>query len=188
MLWSSSNALIHVKDHGFQTGRAATAEKKTTEAVDKVSTITTSPSCVLTQPTRANPSNVDYPLSSYPFQNQANMSSAIYGTDPKRFFTLMFTWTFQISKMLPFSFGKEDEVQQFLRLVCKTEFQGAKMYEARAKTHIVELYAHTKDIMVSELRAAKALGAILPCISYNVDLWKSKISGDKYLGKPNLLV
>ena len=103
--------------------------------------------------------------------------------DPERFFSLHFTWAFHVCKLLPFTFGADDTVREFLRSCVKPEFQNVKVYPDKAKSYLIELYVHVRESVIKDLRSAVSAGAPIAQVAYNIDLWKCKTSQEKYLGE-----
>ena len=102
------------------------------------------------------------------------------GIDNKRYFTLYTTLVYIIGKFLPFNFGQSKEERLHQR-TSQARFSGAKMYPELVKHHVIELYHYVYTTISAKLQAAKKERK-LKVFTVNLDVWKSLVSGEKYIG------
>lgn len=103
-------------------------------------------------------------------------------SNPERYHGLNYVKVMVIKKLLPFNLMEDEQVRSFFHDIGSiSEFPTKALYSRKVKCHIVELYCATKASTMKKIAAVQE-AAILPPFSLSIDLWKCKITGDKYLG------
>ena len=82
----------------------------------------------------------------------------------------------------PFTYGSSEKERAYKQRTTQGRFAQATLYPALVKRYVVELYHYVRSTIANKLHSAKE-GRKLKVFSVNLDLWKSKVSGEKYLGK-----
>lgn len=93
----------------------------------------------------------------------------------------MFTKTFTIKQYIPFAFGDNDGTRSFFGHISDGNFAVTSINSKATKHTVLELYVNQKVIQRKSYKGRKKL-CILPGFGGNLDLWKSKVSNDKYIG------
>lgn len=97
----------------------------------------------------------------------------------------MFVKAFIISHLLAFCLADNADIRLFFAVACVQQFPSA-LYPKLVKHLIVELYSVTVGrFRQSLLEARKRSGG--PILHANFDLWTSKVSNEKYIGKDAFL-
>ena len=104
------------------------------------------------------------------------------GLNNKRYWGIYTVLVYVIGLFNPFTFGSSDKERAYKQRTAQGRFVQAQLYPALVKRYVVELYNYVRSTIVKKLDSAKQ-GRKLKVFSVNLDLWKSKVSGEKYLGK-----
>lgn len=118
----------------------------------------------------------------------ATMSKAkravMSSTDPARVMALLYVKTFVVGHLLPFSLSDSKDVRTFFETCAEAVFPQGKLYPRMVRHHVVELYRGTMSLFEQSLRQAVAgAGAGGAALHANFDLWTSKTSNEKFIGK-----
>ncbi len=97
---------------------------------------------------------------------------------PLRFWGLKIA-QFCICTLQPFAVVEDTSFRFFLSHITGAP---ATLSTKMLKRHIVEMYIATKQHTVQQLAAVKQAALGRACFHLNVDLWTSKINGNKYMG------
>ncbi len=87
-----------------------------------------------------------------------------------------------VGSFLPFCSFQNQSVRNWQKRTSKAAYNTAVLYPALVKKRVVELYCYVHSKLSVGLQSAKE-GRKLPSFSMNLDLWKSLVSGEKYLGR-----
>lgn len=107
---------------------------------------------------------------------------AMAGLNNKRYWGIYTVLVYVIGLFNPFTFGSSEKERAYKQRTAQGRFAQAKLYPALVKRYVVELYNYVRSTIGKKLDSAKQ-GRKLKVFSGNLDLWKSKVSGEKYLGK-----
>ena len=107
---------------------------------------------------------------------------AMAGLHNKRYWGIYTVLVYVIGLFNPFTFGSSEKERAYKQRTTQGRFAQATLYPKLVKHYVVELYNYVRSTIAKKLASAKQ-GRKLKVFSVNLDLWKSKVSGEKYLGK-----
>ena len=104
------------------------------------------------------------------------------GLNNKRYWGIYTVLVYVVGRFFPFNFDHAQRERTYQNRTRQGRFNGGKLYPALVKHYVVELYNYVRSTIREKLQAAKQ-GRKLKVFSVNIDLWKSQVSGEKYLGR-----
>lgn len=108
-------------------------------------------------------------------------ASGLEANNPKRFLLLTMVLAHQILCLLPFTHFEKQAVRAALSDTLKPGLDPTWLHWRSVRHTIVEYHAAWRATWVDSLKSALA-SAYVPGVTWSVDLWTSKTSGEKYMG------
>jgi hypothetical protein len=117
-----------------------------------------------------------------PIQVDQAHESHLRKNDPEWYFALWWTIVWVIQRLCPFSMADSHNRNVRSWLHANTECTDpSKLHHKNIRRHVVELYKAAVQGLCRRLQGAK--NRPLPAFSLQLDLWTSKISNQKFIGK-----
>jgi hypothetical protein len=113
---------------------------------------------------------------------QSDDHEAMAGIDNTRYGGIYTVLVYNIGRFYPFNHGSTEEERTLLHRMNQSRFREVKLYPELVKHYVIELYNYVHSTLSSKLQSAK-VGRKLKVFSANLDVWKSLVSGEKYIGK-----
>ena len=113
------------------------------------------------------------------------VNSPYYQQNRERVVCLAFVKAYTIGKFIPYDFWDDNDVRIANLIAARNDYESAfpyRMLHAEGVKHyIVEMYSATKGNILKYLRS-EVLNEAIPIVGFNIDKWKSKLSGSSYIG------
>jgi hypothetical protein len=116
--------------------------------------------------------------------------SKLFAENPQRYLGLLWTLTMVINNFYPLNCCEKKDVRLLLSCFQFAQEKDLKEQEilkldflnkTRIRHHIVEVYQTMRSRLAASI-TKHVLSAPIPSCSFQVDLWKSMLSGEKYIG------
>jgi hypothetical protein len=109
-------------------------------------------------------------------------ATGLESKNPRRFFLLTMVYAYIIRGLMPFTHFQKPAIRAALSDVIKPGLDCSWLHWETVRHTIVEYYVATKSQWTKHL-ARTLRSALVPSLTWQVDLWTSKSSGEKYMGE-----
>jgi hypothetical protein len=110
----------------------------------------------------------------------AAKDSRAFKQDPKRYYCVQAVRLLVVGQLVPFSFYETEHVKEHAKISYVSDFPIERLHHKAVRQLILEMYLHCTSLMRAEI--APVLQEPIPMVHANIDLWKSKLSKDCYIG------